>query len=213
MSDAAGAALQPPMPWAATPGRLLPPPRRGCQCTMPMPACHSYLGIGILAALLLVVFIFGPVRICMPRINQKSADQKTSLKPSGGQLAGIGIALVIVWGLLYFFIAPIMGLSGRCSSCPECARPDKYGLITVAYIGSFIVVSRTGTCSAQTFHSRRRRAISYVAAQTGIFSFCVNYIIENDDAVTPAKAATMLAESVLCCSRLTLLRQRRYQPV
>ena len=29
----------------------------------------------------------------------------------------------------------------------------------------------------------------YVAAQTGIFSFCVNYIIENDADVTPAKAA------------------------
>ncbi|HZI33969.1 MAG TPA: MFS transporter, partial [Candidatus Binatia bacterium] len=70
-----------------------------------------YLGTGILAALLLVVFIFGPV----PDLHaedeaKKSADQKNSFKPSGGQLAGIGLALAIVWGLLYFFIAPIMGL-------------------------------------------------------------------------------------------------------
>jgi FHS family L-fucose permease-like MFS transporter len=32
----------------------------------------------------------------------------------------------------------------------------------------------------------------YVSAQTGIFSFCVNYIIENDPGVTPLQASGML---------------------
>ena len=74
-----------------------------------------YLGIGIFVALLLAVFIFGPVPdLHTEDESKKSADPKTSLKPSGGQLAGIGIALAVVWGLLYFFIAPIRDWSGRC---------------------------------------------------------------------------------------------------
>ena len=96
-----------------------------------------YLGIGILAALLLVVFIFGPVPdLHAEDESKKSADQKTSLKPSGNQLAGIGIALVIVWGLLYFFIAPIMGLVWTLLNLPaNVLDPTKYGLIVVAYVG------------------------------------------------------------------------------
>ena len=154
-----------------------------------------YMIIGGLAALLLVVFIFGPVPdLHAEDESKKSADQTTSLKPSGGQLAGIGLALAIVWGLLYFFIAPIMGLVWTLLNLPaNVLDPTKYGLITVAYIGSFIV-------AAKNWDMFRRKHFTlgivaqflYVAAQTGIFSFCVNYIIENDASVTPAKAATML---------------------
>ena len=139
-----------------------------------------YLGIGILAALLLVVFIFGPVPdLHAEDESKKSADQKTSLKPSGGQLAGIGIALVIVWGLLYFFIAPIMGLVWTLLNLPaNVLDPTKYGLITVAYIGSFIVVSKNWECSGANilrsassrnfFTSRRRRAFSASASITSL---------------------------------------------
>ncbi|MGB7747509.1 MAG: sugar MFS transporter [Verrucomicrobiia bacterium] len=154
-----------------------------------------YLGIGILAALLLVVFIFGPVPdLHTEDESKKSADQKTSLKPSGGPLAGIGIALVIVWGLLYFFIAPIMGLVWTLLNLPtNVLDPTKFGLITVAYIGSFIVVSKNWDMFRRKHFTLGVVAqFLYVAAQTGIFSFCVNYIIENDADVTPAKAATML---------------------
>ena len=154
-----------------------------------------YLGIGILAALLLVVFIFGPVPdLHAEDESKKSADQKTSLKPSVGPLAGIGIALVIVWGLLYFFIAPIMGLVWTLLNLPaNVLDPTKYGLITVAYIGSFIVVSKNWDMFRRKHYTLGIGAqFLYVAAQTGIFSFCVNYIIENDADVTPAKAATML---------------------
>jgi FHS family L-fucose permease-like MFS transporter len=154
-----------------------------------------YLGIGILAALLLVVFTFGPVPdLHAEDESKKSADQKTSLKPTGGQLAGIGIALVVVWGLLYFFIAPIMGLVWTLLNLPESLLdPTKYGLITAAYIGSFIVVSKNWDMFRRKhFTLGIGTQFLYVAAQTGIFSFCVNYIIENDPGVTPAKAATML---------------------
>jgi len=154
-----------------------------------------YLGIGVLAALLLVVFIFGPVPdLHAEDESKKSADQETSLKPSGGRLAGIGIALAIVWGLLYFFIAPIMGLVWALLNLPaNLLDPTKYGLITVAYIGSFMVVSKNWDMFRRKHFTLGVVAqFLYVAAQTGIFSFCVNYIIENDADVTPAKAATML---------------------
>ena len=154
-----------------------------------------YLIIGILAAVLLAIFIFGPVPdLHAEDASKKSADQTTTLKPTSGQLAGIGIVLVVVWGLLYFFIAPIMGLVWALVNLPaNLLDPTKYGLITVSYIGSFIVV-------AKNWDMFRRKHFTlgivaqflYVAAQTGIFSFCVNYIIENDADVTPAKAATML---------------------
>ncbi|MGA9452448.1 MAG: sugar MFS transporter [Verrucomicrobiia bacterium] len=154
-----------------------------------------YLGIGIFAAVWVLVFVFAPVPdLHAEDESKKSADQKVSIKPSGGQLAGIGIALLIAWGLLYFFIAPILGLVWALLNLPaNLLDPTKYGLIVVAYIGSFIVV-------AKNWDMFRRKHFTlgvvtqflYVAAQTGIFSFCVNYILENDPDVTPAKAATML---------------------
>ncbi|MDR3458381.1 MAG: sugar MFS transporter [Verrucomicrobiae bacterium] len=154
-----------------------------------------YLGIGILAAVLLVVFIFGPVPdLHAEDESQKVASQKTALKPSGGQYAGIGIALLLVWGLLYFFIAPILGLVWVLVDLPaNLLDPTKYGLIVAAYLASFIVVSKNWDMFRRKhFTLGVVTQFLYVAAQTGIFSFCVNYIIENDPAVTPAKAANML---------------------
>ena len=154
-----------------------------------------YLVIGILAALLIVIFIVSKVPdLYAEDESKKSADLKNSLKPSGGQMVGIGVALVVVWGLLYFFIAPILGLVWALLNLPvNLLDPTKYGLIVAAYIVSFMVV-------AKNWDMFRRKHFTlgvvaqflYVAAQTGIFSFCVNYIIENDADVTPAKAATML---------------------
>jgi FHS family L-fucose permease-like MFS transporter len=154
-----------------------------------------YLGIGIFAAVWVLVFVFAPVPdLHAEDESKKSPGQKNLLKPSGGPLVGIGIALAIVWGLLYFFIAPILGLVWALLNLPaNLLDPTKYALIVVAYLGSFIVVTKN-------WDMFRRRHFTlgvvaqflYVAAQTGIFSFCVNYIIENDPQVTPAKAATML---------------------
>jgi len=154
-----------------------------------------YLGIGIFAAVWFLVFIFAPVPdLRAEDESRQPADQKTSLKPTGGQLAGISIALVVVWGLLYFFIAPIMGLLWTLLNLPaNVLDPTKYGLIIVAYIGSFMVVSRNWDMFRRKHFTLGVVAqFLYVAAQTGIFSFCVNYIIENDADVTPEKAARML---------------------
>src|SRR5208283_4205621 len=64
-----------------------------------------YLGIGILAALLLVVFTFGPVPdLHAEDESKKSADQKTSLNFSIGQLLAIGVLQAVVYAVLYFFI-------------------------------------------------------------------------------------------------------------
>jgi FHS family L-fucose permease-like MFS transporter len=154
-----------------------------------------YLGIGIAAAVLLLTFAVSKV----PDLHAvdesiKTAEQKNSLKPSGGQLAGIGLTLVIVWGLLYFFIAPILGLVWALVNLPaNLLDPTKYGLIVAAYIGSFVVV-------AKNWDLFRRKHFTlgvvtqffYVAAQTGIFSFCVNYTMENNPGVTAEKAGYWL---------------------
>ena len=149
-----------------------------------------YLGIGIFVAVLIVLFIVSKV----PDLHAEDESKKSSLKPSGGQMAGIGVTLAVVWGLLYFFIAPILGLVWALVNLPaNLLDPTKYGLIAAAYVGSFVVV-------AKNWDMFRRKHFTlgvvaqflYVAAQTGIFSFCVNYIIENDPGVSPAKAAAML---------------------
>jgi FHS family L-fucose permease-like MFS transporter len=154
-----------------------------------------YMGIGIFVAILLVVFIFSNVPdLRAEDESRKSPEQKTTLKPSSGQLASIGIILAIVCGLLYFFFAPILGLVWTMLGMdPTLLQPTKYGLLVAAYIGSFIVVSKNWDMFRRKhFTLGIATQFLYVAAQTGIFSFCVNYIIENDPNVTPAKAATML---------------------
>jgi MFS transporter, FHS family, L-fucose permease len=154
-----------------------------------------YLGIGIFVSVLLVIFIFSKVPdLRAEDESQKSAEQKNSLKPSTGQLAAIGITLVIVCGLLYFFIAPILGLLWTLLNLPpELFQPTKYGLLLAAYVAAFILV-------AKNWDMFRRKHFTlgigtqflYVAAQTGIFSFCVNYILENDPGVTKLQASHWL---------------------
>jgi FHS family L-fucose permease-like MFS transporter len=155
-----------------------------------------YLGIGIFAAVWVLVFVFAPVPdLHAEDESKKFADKQISLiKPTGAQLGGIGVALAIVWGLLYFFIAPILGLVWvLLNLAPGLLDPTKYSLLVVAYVGSFIVV-------AKNWDMFRRKHFTlgvvtqflYVAAQTGIFSFCVNYIMENDPGVTATKASYWL---------------------
>jgi FHS family L-fucose permease-like MFS transporter len=154
-----------------------------------------YLGIGIFVAVLLVVFAVSKVPdLHAEDESKKSAAKQTSLKPSGGQLAGIGIALAIVWGLLYFFIAPILGLVWALLDLPaSLLDPTKYGLLAAAGIGSFMVVSKNWDLFRRKhFTLGVVTQFLYVAAQTGIFSFCVNYILENDPGVTKLEASKWL---------------------
>jgi FHS family L-fucose permease-like MFS transporter len=154
-----------------------------------------YLGIAIFVSILLVVFIFSNVPdLHAPDESRKSAEQKTVLKPSSGQLAAIGIILAIVCGLLYFFIAPILGLIWTMLSIPEATlQPTKYGLLVAGYIISFMLVSKNWDMFRRKHYALGIGAqFLYVAAQTGIFSFFVNYVLENDSGVTKLQASHWL---------------------
>jgi FHS family L-fucose permease-like MFS transporter len=154
-----------------------------------------YLGIGIAAAFLFVLFAVSKVPdLHAVDESNKSADQKDSLKPSGGQLVGIGIALAIVCGLLYFFIAPVLGLIWALLKLnQELFQPTKYGLLVAAYVAGFVLVSKNWDLFRRKhFTFGIGTQFLYVAAQTGIFSFCVNYTIENDPGVTAEKAGYWL---------------------
>jgi FHS family L-fucose permease-like MFS transporter len=154
-----------------------------------------YLGIAIFVSVLLVIFIFSPVPdLHAEDESRKSVEQKKSLKPSPGQLVSIGVILAMVCGLLYFFIAPILGLIWALLNMnQDLFQPTKYGLLIVAYIIGFLLVSKNWDLFRRKhFTLGIGTQFLYVAAQTGIFSFCVNYILENDPGVTKLHASKML---------------------
>ncbi len=154
-----------------------------------------YMGIGIAAAVLLVIFAVSKVPdLHAEDESQKSAEQKKRLKPSGSQLTVIGITLVIVFGVLYFFISPILGLVWTLLNLePALLAPMKYTLLVAAYFASFLLVSKNWDLFRRKHFTMGIGAqFLYVAAQTGIFSFCVNYILENDPGVTRLQASHWL---------------------
>jgi len=154
-----------------------------------------YLGIGIFVALLLVIFIVSKVPdLRAEDESHKSAGQKISIKPSTGQMAAIGVTLAIVCWLLYFFIAPILQLVWTLLNLnQELFQPTKYGLLVVAFIAAFVLVSKNWDMFRRKhFTLGIATQFLYVAAQTGIFSFTVNYIIENDPGVTKLQASHWL---------------------
>jgi len=58
-------------------------------------------------------------------------------------------------------------------------------LLAAAYIAGFLLVSKNWDLFRRKhFTLGIGTQFLYVAAQTGIFSFCVNYILENDANVT-----------------------------
>ena len=163
-----------------------------------------YLGIGIFVAILLVIFIFSKVPdLHAEDESQKSAEQKTALNLPAAQLAAIGITLAIVCGLLYFFIAPILGLVWTLLNLNQALfQPTKYGLLVAAYIAAFMLVSKNWDMFRRKhFTLGIGTQFLYVAAQTGIFSFFVNYVLENDPGVTKLQATNWLGPSALACSR------------
>ena len=154
-----------------------------------------YLGIATFVALLLIVFAVSPVPdLHAEDESRTSATEKNRLKPSGTQLAAVAVVLAAVSGLLYFFIAPILGLIWVLLDISKALlQPTKYGLLTVAYIAAFLLVSRNWDMFRRKhFTLGIATQFLYVAAQTGIFSFCVNYILENDPGVTRLQASKWL---------------------
>lgn len=154
-----------------------------------------YVGIGVFVALLIILF----ARSRVPDLHagdetRRSLAEKNRLKPSPAQLSVIAIVLAVVCGLLYFFIAPIVGLIWTLLHMNEALfQPVKYGLLIVAYAASFLLVSRNWDMFRRKhFTLGIGTQFLYVAAQTGIFSFCVNYILENDPGVTRLQASKWL---------------------
>ena len=154
-----------------------------------------YMGVAMFVILLLIVFAVSQV----PDLHNEDetrriAAAQNGLKPSGTQRVGIGVVLALVCGLLYFFIAPILDLLWRLLTMSEALlQPSKYSLLIVAYVASFLVVSRNWDMFRRKHFTFGVAAqFLYVAAQTGIFSFCVNYILENDSGVTRLQASKWL---------------------
>jgi hypothetical protein len=116
------------------------------------------------------------------------------LKPSGAQSVAIALVLAATCGLLYFFIAPILGLLWTLLHLNQAIfQPVKYGLLVVAYVAAYLLVSRNWDMFRRTHFTLGIVAeFLYVAAQTGIFSFFVNYVLENDLGVTRLQAARWL---------------------
>ncbi len=102
--------------------------------------------------------------------------------------------MAAVCGLLYFFIAPILGLMWTLLHMNEALlQPVKYGLLIVAYVAAFLTVSRNWDLFRRKhFTLGVATQFLYVAAQTGIFSFFVNYVLENDPGVTRLQASRWL---------------------
>lgn len=154
-----------------------------------------YLGIGIFVALLLLIFAVSKIPDLHAVEESKISDkEKASLKPSSGQLVGIGIAVAAVCALLYFFIAPILGLIWDLVKLPPALfAPTKYLILIAAFIAGFMLVSKNWDLFRRNHFTLGIAAqFLYVSAQTGIFSFCVNYSIENGHGVSAAQAATWL---------------------
>jgi FHS family L-fucose permease-like MFS transporter len=130
--------------------------------------------------------------------NQKagslSAAAKNNLNPSGGQLAAIALTLVVVCGVLYFFISPILALLWALLNLNEALfLPVKIVLLVAAYAAAFLLVSKNWDLFRRKhFTLGIATQFLYVAAQTGIFSFFVNYVLENDSTVTKVQASTWL---------------------
>lgn len=154
-----------------------------------------YLGIGIFVALLLVIF-------AVSRVPDLHAENETRIpvteieriKPSSAQVASIAIVLAAICGLLYFFVAPILATTWTLLHMHEdLFPPTKYGILILAYGASFLLVSRNWDLFRRKHFTLGIGAqFVYVAAQTGIFSFCVNYILENDPGVTRLQASKWL---------------------
>ena len=154
-----------------------------------------YLGIAVFVLLLLIIFAVSRV----PDLHGKdeshlSGSVESRTKPAGPQLIGIAVALAVVIGLLYFFIAPILGLIWDLLQMNRALlQPVKYGLLVIGYIAAFILVTKNWDMFRRAHFTLGIATQGlYVAAQTGIFSFFVNYVLENDPGATRLQASRWL---------------------
>jgi FHS family L-fucose permease-like MFS transporter len=154
-----------------------------------------YMGIGLFVLVLLIIFLLSSVPDLHARDENRAADaEQIRPKPLGTQLVAISLVLAAVVGLLYFFIAPILALIWTLLQLNEALfQPVKIALLIAAYAMSFTLVSRNWDLFRRTHFTLGVVAeFLYVAAQTGIFSFFVNYVLENDPGVSRLQASKWL---------------------
>ena len=153
-----------------------------------------YVGIGLFVALLLIIFAIAKIPELYVEDASRTASEQKYLRPTGIQLTAIALSLAVVCGVLYFFIAPIMKLLWTVFYMNEALLPvAQYGLLVVAYMTALFMVARNWDLFRRKhFTFGVGTQFLYVAAQTGIFSFCVNYVLENDPGVTRLQASKWL---------------------
>ncbi len=154
-----------------------------------------YIGIGLFVLLLLVVFAVSRVPdLHVEDESHGAVTAQSRLKPSSMQLLGIAVVLALVCGLLYFFIAPILAMVWTLLHLNEALfEPVTYALLIAAYVASFLLVTRKWDMFRRSHFTLGILAqFMYVAAQTGIFSFFVNYVLENDPGATRLQASKWL---------------------
>ena len=155
----------------------------------------AYMVIGIFVTLLLVMFAASRVPDLHAQDEAlKGAAELEQIKPSGPQIVTIALVLAAVLALLYFFIAPILQMIWALLHMNQALfEPTKYSLLLLAYVAAFLLVSKNWDMFRRKHFTLAIAAQFFcVAAQTGIFSFCVNYILENDPGVTRLQASKWL---------------------
>jgi len=154
-----------------------------------------YIGIGVFVVLLLVIFAVSSIPDLHAADESRSAATGDNrLKPTGTQQMWIALTLAAVCGLLYFFIVPILQVMWTLLQLNEALfQLAKYVLLVAAYVAAFLVVSKNWDLFRRKHFTFGVAAqFLYVAAQTGIFSFCVNYVLENDPGATRLQASRWL---------------------
>jgi len=154
-----------------------------------------YIAIGVFVVLLIAVFVVSRI----PDLHAEDQSHAPTvglnrLKPSRSQAVAIALVLAAVCALLYFFIAPILGSMWTLLHLNQALfQPVKYGPLIVAYVAAYALVSTNWDMFRRTHFSLGVIAeFLYVAAQTGIFSFFVNYVLENSPGVTRLQASRWL---------------------
>ena len=153
-----------------------------------------YVGIGLFVGLLLIIFALSNIPELHVEDSNRTATEQERIRPTGVQLAAIAAALAAVCGVLYFFIVPIMKLLWTVFYMNEALLPAvQYSLLVIAYVAAFLLVARNWDLFRRKhFTLGVGTQFLYVAAQTGIFSFCVNYVLENDPGLTRLQASKWL---------------------
>ncbi|MGH7940500.1 MAG: sugar MFS transporter [Limisphaerales bacterium] len=141
-----------------------------------------YLGIGIAVAVLLVIFILARVPDLRAEDDSvRPVERRTGARLGSGQFVAIGATLVVVCILFYFFILPVLDSAWAVLNINQWAlSPAKFSLIAAAYAASFFLVSKNWDLFRRKHFTMGVAAqFLYVAAQTGIFSFFINYAVAN----------------------------------